>query len=54
MLSSTARNSGFALASAGAKAYRAQFTKIAFVRAAMMLYDRVRRGNEQTRRAPAA
>lgn len=43
-----------ALASAGAKAYRAQFTKVAFVRTAMMLYDRVRRGNEQARRAPAA
>lgn len=43
-----------ALAIAGARAYRAGFTKTAFVRVAMTLYDRVRRSHEQHRRAPAA
>lgn len=43
-----------ALASNGARGYRAHFTKTAFVRAAMMLYDRVRRTSDQAARAPAA
>lgn len=44
-----------ALADNGARVYRSQFTKASFVRASMALYDRVRRGAEQPRRAaPAA
>jgi hypothetical protein len=38
----------------GSRAYEAGFTKSAFVRASMTLYERIRRYAESQRQAPAA
>jgi len=38
----------------GARSYQANFTKTAFVRASMALYEKIRNSAEETRHAPAA